>query len=89
MLLISIQKFVFNACLSLTLTLLWATIVTQIHQAKPAMGDSGLDVIIVSDEEKISQSGVIPIGISNHFLTYCTRNSPKTKLIKHNTICSG
>ena len=47
-----------------------------------------LDVIIVSDEEKISQSGVILIGISDHFLTYCTRHSPKTKFNKHNTICS-
>ena len=47
-----------------------------------------LDVIIVSDEEKISQSGVIPIGISDHFLTYCTRHSPKTKFNKHNTIRS-
>ena len=29
---------------------------------------------------------VIPIGISDHFLMYCTRHSPKTKFIKHNTI---
>ena len=42
-------------------------------------------MIIVSDEEKISQSGVIPIGISDHFLTYCTRHSLKTKFKKHNT----
>ena len=31
--------------LILTLTLLWATIVAQIHQAQPAMGDSGRPVI--------------------------------------------
>ena len=47
-----------------------------------------LDVTIVSDEEKISQSGVIPIGISDHFFTHCTRHSPKAKFKKHNTIRS-
>ena len=45
-----------------------------------------LDVIIVPDEEKISQSGKIPIDISDHFLTYCTRHSLNTKFNKqHHT----
>ena len=45
-----------------------------------------IDLIIVSDVSKVSQSGVIPIGISDHFLTYCTRKSVKCKFGKHNTV---
>ena len=34
-----------------------------------------IDHIICNNEEKISQSGVIQTGISDHFITYCTRRS--------------
>ena len=34
---------------------------------------SCIDLIFSSDENKISLSGVIPIGINDHFMTYCTR----------------
>ena len=65
----------------------WVQVIKEPTRITPTCS-SILDVIIVSDEEKISQSGVIPIGISDHFLTYCTRHSPKTKFNKHNTIRS-
>lgn len=32
-----------------------------------------IDHVVVNSEEKISQSGVLPIGLSDHFLIYCTR----------------
>ena len=38
-----------------------------------------IDHIVVNSEEKISQSGVLPIGLSDHFLIYCTRNSGSNK----------
>jgi hypothetical protein len=31
-----------------------------------------IDHVVVNSEEKISQSGVLPIGLSDHFLIYCT-----------------
>ncbi|CAG2202287.1 unnamed protein product [Mytilus edulis] len=32
-----------------------------------------LDHVIVNSEDRVSQSGVIPIGLSDHFITYFTR----------------
>ena len=40
-----------------------------------------LDHILTNSSEKISQKGVIDVGISDHQLIYCTR---KIKRIKHN-----
>ena len=34
---------------------------------------SAIDLILVSDPEKVCQSGVLCVGISGHLLTYCTR----------------
>ena len=31
-----------------------------------------IDHILCNNKEKVCQSGTIPIGISDHFLTYCT-----------------
>ena len=45
-----------------------------------------IDLILVSDPAKISQSGVIEIGVSDHFLTYCTRKITKVLYHKHNNI---
>ena len=45
-----------------------------------------LDHIICSSSDKISQSGVIPIGLSDHYLTYCTRKIPKNIFNSHNTV---
>ena len=40
-----------------------------------------LDHIVTNSSEKVSQKGVIDVGISDHQLIYCTR---KIKRIKHN-----
>lgn len=46
-----------------------------------------IDHIICNNEERISQSGVIPTGISDHFITYCTRRSNiKHKVNSQNTV---
>ena len=47
---------------------------------------STIDLILVSDKLKISQSGVIDIGISDHSLTYCTRKATKDVINKHRTV---
>ena len=43
---------------------------------------SVIDHILCSHENKIFQSGVVPIGVSDHFLTFCTRRNvrPKKKI---------
>ena len=45
--------------------------------------DSSIDLIMVSDVDKISQQGVLPSGLSDHFITYCTRKTVKSLLNKH------
>ena len=45
-----------------------------------------IDLILVSDPAKISQSGVIEIDVSDHFLTYCTRKITKVLYHKHNNV---
>ena len=45
-----------------------------------------IDLIFVSDPAKISQSGVIEIGVSDHFLTHCTRKITKVLYHKHNNV---
>ena len=44
-----------------------------------------LDHILCNSTEKISQSGVIPVGISDHFIIYCTRKIVKQKFNTHRT----
>ena len=34
-----------------------------------------IDLIMVSDVDKISQQGVLPSGLSDHFILYCTRKT--------------
>lgn len=41
---------------------------------------STLDLIIVSDQENVCQSGVLNIGFSDHMVTYCTRKTSKMLL---------
>ena len=38
-----------------------------------------IDLIFVLDLDKISQSGVIELGLSDHFSTYCTRKISKSQ----------
>ncbi len=45
-----------------------------------------LDHIIVSNTEKVCQSGVIPIGISDHYLTFVSRKVVRGTFNAHNTI---
>jgi len=45
-----------------------------------------LDLILVSDQNKISHSGVSCIGVSDHQLTFCTRKIKKNPVNKHNGV---
>ena len=47
---------------------------------------STIDLILVSDIDKISQSGVINIGISDHSLIFCTRKQTKAVFNNHNSV---
>ena len=49
----------------------------------PLTSRSLLDHILCNNKEKIFQSGTIPIGLSDHFLTYCTRKISKGQIHKH------
>ena len=46
-----------------------------------------IDLILVSDPAKISQSGVIEIGVSDHFLTYCSLESSKVQTMSVGITC--
>ena len=45
-----------------------------------------IDHVLTNSSQKVSQSGVIELGISDHDLVYCTRKTPSLKLNKHNDI---
>ena len=45
---------------------------------------STIDLILVSDTDKISQSGVIDLGISDRCLIFCTRKVITNVFNKHN-----
>jgi hypothetical protein len=47
---------------------------------------SCIDHIFVNKSEKVCQSGVIESGISDHFITFCTRKINNEILNKHNTV---
>ena len=47
---------------------------------------SCIDHIFTNNEKKISQAGVIITGLSDHYITYCTRKSIIAPLGKHNTV---
>ena len=40
---------------------------------------------LVTDREKVCQSGVLGIGISDHLITYCARKVNRALVNKHNT----
>ena len=44
------------------------------------------DHILTNCSQKVSQCGVIELGISDHDLVYCTRKTPLLKPNKHNNI---
>ena len=45
-----------------------------------------LDLIIISDPAKISQCGVLDLGLSDHQLIYCTRKCKKIPISFHNGV---
>ena len=45
-----------------------------------------VDHVLTNSSQKVSQSGVIELDISDHDLVYCTRKTPFLKLNKHNGI---
>ena len=45
-----------------------------------------LDHIFTNNIEKFSQSGVLPMGLSDHYITYCTRKNTRGHIGTHNTI---
>lgn len=49
---------------------------------------TAVDLIMVSDKCQISHIGVIVYGITDHFLTYCTRKVRTTPMNCHNSIKS-
>ena len=47
---------------------------------------SAIDHIICNNSNKICQSGTINIGLSDHFLIFCTRKVVKGQMKHHNTV---
>ena len=47
---------------------------------------SVIDHKLCSHENKIFQSGVVPVGVSDHFLTFCTRRNVKGQISHHNYV---
>jgi len=43
-----------------------------------------LDHVLTNSQDRVSQSGVIDIGLSDHQLTYCTRKIIRPKVYEHN-----
>lgn len=51
-----------------------------------ASSSSLIDHILCNNEDKVSQSGVIKVGISDHFLTFCTRKTTKENTGKQSIV---
>lgn len=43
-----------------------------------------IDLVIISDQYRVSQSGVIPCGFSDHHIIFCTRKINRGQFNKHN-----
>ena len=48
--------------------------------------ESVIDHILVNNKEKITQSGVLPVGCSDHLIIYCTRKIMRGQMNFHNVI---
>ena len=48
--------------------------------------ESAISRFLATDREKVCQSGVLNVGISDHLITYCTRKVNKAPVNKHNTV---
>ena len=69
--------------------------VTELHNFKQLIkkptrvtetSASCIDHIFVNKSEKVCEAGVIESGISDHFITYCTRKFNNRIINKHNTV---
>ena len=47
---------------------------------------STIDLILISDTNKVSQAGVLGTYFSDHQVIYCTRKCTKQFIVKHKTI---
>ena len=45
-----------------------------------------LDIILISDPSKISQCGVLDLGLSDHQVIHCTRKCKKIPISRHNGV---
>ena len=59
---------------------------TRVTDTTKSIIDVIPDLIMVSAVDKISQQGVLPLGLSDHSIIYCTRKTVKFLLNKHTTI---
>ena len=75
------QSNMFSTVKHLMFIFNWVQLINTPTRITPT-SESCLDLIFVSLGDKISQSGVINIGLSDHFLTYCTRKVQRGSL-KH------
>ena len=55
---------------------------TRITSAKSTI----LDIILISDPAKISQCGVLGLGLSDHQVIFCTRKCKKIPISRHNGV---
>jgi len=67
-----------------------STLVNSIINKDPTRvcntSQSTIDLVLVSDVQKITQSGVIACGMSDHMVTYCTRKVCKQQVNCHNSV---
>ena len=45
-----------------------------------------IDLIFVSEPDKIQQSGVLPVGFSDHMIIFCTHKLCRLKIGKHKSV---
>ena len=79
------QSNMFSAVKHLMFIFNWVQLINTPTRITPT-SESCLDLIFVSHTDKISQSGVINIGLSDHFLTYCTRKVQRGSFNTHNSV---
>jgi hypothetical protein len=54
------------------------------HTRVTATSATTIDLVLVSDEDKVTQSGVIPCAFSDHYVVFCTRKLNRGQYNKHN-----
>ena len=54
----------------------WSQLINEPTRV-PLETESALDLVIVSDKDRMTQSGVIHCGLSDHFFNNCTRKAYK------------